>query len=160
METKERFDELVTAVEMLPPMESWSELGYTPDTLVFPRGTEGLTEALGKALICYAYKQDETFRNALMVLLYNSVSINLENGLPPKQSDLEALAIMVNIGWLESNVAPIFTAYGEIQKLLEFGHDHDLEIELPSLACAIFQSPTRSKGLESLDPYTLLQEGE
>jgi hypothetical protein len=153
MNTKERLDQLMTALDMLPSIDQWDDLGLTKDNLVFPNGTDGITEAIAKALICYSAKQeDEETPRKLAILAYNSAFVNNERGIEPTESDLQSLALAINAGWLSRNLAPIIGSFHILQNIVL-----NTDYEFPDLATAIFLPTQVADDLKEHDPYEFLE---
>ena len=159
MTNQDRFNELVTTIDMLPDVDSWEELQFTPEDLVFPNGTDGLTTNMCMALLCHASKQEQDWRNMLYTVLWNSSALNMQNENTMTTYDLNAIALCTNIGFITGSLYPMLKAISYMFNALEHTQIEEGGINVPPLVASIYKDyEDIAQKFQSTSPYDFLSE--
>ena len=157
---KERFDELMWAVDLLPEPTKDSEGEFTPapDEFLLPNSTQSLDRPeLFGAIMCHALKRDDDFRMKLATTLTATavVSVNhkTHNDEKPNESDLGALSLAVNLLWATGSFYGVAHTLNMISDLC----DH-FDLEVPNGAVMILRPNEGAKKFGELDPYRILDK--
>ena len=146
---KYRFDEIITAVRLLPDEPE------NADEITLPNLTRDLHEAeLFTAILCQTLKEDdkEGFQIKMVAALSNSAIESITSSEDdPTEDDLYALSIAANIAWACGSVETLFQIVGMLGKIVAM---HDLE--MPDLATAFLKGNKGADRFGSLDPYKIL----
>lgn len=154
---KYRFDELITAVRLLPDEPESAE------EVIFPNLTRDLHEPeLYTAILCQTLKEHKAdteenheFMIKMITSLVNSAMQSIEKKQEqedsPSEDDMYSLAVAANIAWATGAGDILFRILGMLSKLNEV-----FEVEIPHLAFAMLKGHDGVLKFGDLDPYKIL----
>lgn len=152
-ELKYRFEEIVTAVDLLP-----DDPDLIDEMPVLPNLTRDIAEReLYTAILCQSLKGDESFRIRMCAILHSSAHKSIQQAIDndgkPSEDDLYALSVSANLMWA-SGAQELLQTMGMIGQLCSV-----FDLEVPDLATIIFRSNQRADKFGVLDPYKILEGG-
>lgn len=147
---KYRFDEIITAVRLLP-----DDPDENDGDIVLPNLTRDLAEAeLFTAILCQSMKEgdNDNFQIKMITALANSAIENMgsSEGLP-SNDDLYALSTAANIAWAGGSSSTLFQIVGLLGKVVSH-----FDLEMPDLALAFLKGNKGAERFGDLDPYKIL----
>lgn len=156
--TRDRYDEIVYALEMLP--EYMSDIDDS--SLVLPRGLEGLAdnENLLKGLVTFAVNSSDHVQQCLFLMLMNSASNQIAdmNTAEDMANDTQAkdrlwcFVLATHIGWIlrtEDTLTMPLSAVFAVSRIAN--------VTIPEFFYSIFKHPDQTtKSLKGKNPYDQL----
>lgn len=146
---KYRFDEIITAVRLLPD-EPEDEA-----VILLPNLTRDLHEAeLFTAILCQTLKEDDedNFQIKMITALANSAIQSIsDSDDEPTEDDIYALSVAANIAWACGSSTTLFQIVGLLGKLVA-----QFDLEMPDLATAFLKGNKGAERFGELDPYKIL----
>lgn len=145
-ERKERFIEIITAVELFNE--------ESDDTPRFPNNTKGLADGkLRSAIVAHAFHEGEDFSNKLVNALMGSAvtAINDRDEGCPTDEDMSALGLASSIAWAHGESKYLFNILGLAGQLM-LRHDIDLPLDFSM----IFRPNKGAKEFGKFNPYDIM----
>lgn len=147
---KYRFDEVITAVRLLP-----DDPDEVDGHIVLPNLTRDMAETeLFTAILCQTMKEtdEDNFQIKMITALANSAIESIGNSEDePSEDDLYALATAANIAWACGSADTLFQIAGLMGKLVQM-----YDLKLPDLATAFLKGNRGVDKFGNLDPYKIL----
>lgn len=146
---KYRFDEIITAVRLLPDEPEDDAV------ILLPNLTRDLHEAeLFTAILCQTLKEDDEdhFQIKMITALANSAIESISNSEnEPSDDDIYALSVAANIAWACGSSTTLYQIVGLLGKLVA-----QFDLEMPDLATAFLKGNKGAQKFGELDPYKIL----
>ena len=155
---KERFTEIMVAVDLLPDTPVELEDGHHDiDSWQLPHSTKDLNDPkLFGALMCQALKGTEEYRLKLAgVLTATAVKsiASTDEDTKPTEADMYALALSANLQWATGNFLGLASSLEIIGKLC-----CRFEVDIPAPATLILRPNVRAEKFGNFDPYRILTD--
>ena len=156
---KYRFDEIISAVNMLPNPDDETPEDFSP---VLPNLTRDLHEVeLHTAILCQSFKSaevDDNFAPKISFVLVNSAMQNIiNNDNKASDDDMYALSIAVNVAWASGAIHTLFKILGLVSDIVTHAEHMDYEVEVPNNMMAVFKGNKGVNKFGNLDPYRILK---
>jgi hypothetical protein len=152
MTNKDRFSEIVFAIDLLPDTrEGLHDLGA--DGVIIPDGTSGLSDRwLALALVTQSlHAEDELWKFKLYTALMNTAMDSIMRKGKAEDDDLWTFALCANIAWANGEAQSTMRAFG----LLAHTLDH-MGGDMPEIAVFPLENPEIASNLKEQDPYSFL----
>lgn len=155
---KERFTEIMVAVDLLPDVPAELEDGHHDiDSWQLPDSTKNLDNPkLFGAIMCQALRNSDDYRLKLAgVLTATAVKsiANTDEDTPPSEADMYALALSANLQWATGNFLGLASSLEIIGKLC-----CRFQVDVPSPATLVLRPNGNTKNFANLDPYRILSD--
>ena len=144
---KYRFSEIVTTISLLP--DDTNEV--SAEELRLPNDTDGLDEAMFRALMVQAMHESEEWRAKFFAtLLHTTMKAVMEREAILEQ-DLWAFTLASNVAWASGAGSQTLRALGLLAHSAE-----GAGLEVPAYAYSFFRDPKGAEELSKTDPYIFL----
>lgn len=144
---KFRFEELITAVDLLPDNVQEQE-----EVAILPYLTRDMAEPeLFTALMVQSMKGDMEFRGKMVSALTGSAIASVSHNETVSDDDFSALALAVNICWASGAGHSLFQIMGLIGSMAV-----KFDVELPEAAFLVLRPQDSAIKLSDFDPHKII----